>query len=473
MAFSKRYTLKELSISIDKSSTLTPSEEISNLAVSDGIYDIRNLAKEIAVHESLDSPSLRMDITMIDTVDFNAFLSGNELVKLNLITDSDPTGDGLNIIMRVFKIGSVVKQERTQLYTLHCVSPEVYNNEVNRVFKSFIGKESGTEAVKKIVTDNLKASKKMKGGIFEDSSGIIQFISPNWRPFDTISYISDKIVRASNKNQSGFLFFENKLGYNFVSIDYLCSSLNPTYNNPLKYSYTQKNIQQTGGGYYNIEMVKFPDKYNHLEKMRSGTYSSAILSLNVPNIFESGITDSGRKKESSKGRSATPSGTKLTPTVVSVKSIFGIANKLESQFPYPESVSNYLYDGKQGAKDTLFPARSKLRILPGLSKQSSTGNTANNGNQANRDTIAVSAYANARYQLLNTIQLTIVVPGNTSIVTGNVISVSIPKSLQSGGRVIEDPLYSGKYLVIGLTHRYSAEGVTTTLVLARDSIKRA
>ena len=40
------------------------------------------------------------------------------------------------------------------------------------------------------------------------------------------------------------------------------------------------------------------------------------------------------------------------------------------------------------------------------------------------------------------------------------------------GKVQEDKNYSGKYLVAGLSHTWNKEGVTTTLELIRDSVRK-
>ena len=84
-------------------------------------------------------------------------------------------------------------------------------------------------------------------------------------------------------------------------------------------------------------------------------------------------------------------------------------------------------------------------------------------------------YASARYSLLKSVQLTIVVPGNPALTVGQILKVSIPASKQTAGdngKVLEDRKYSGKYIIAGLTHTYKREGLTTELKLTRDSVKK-
>ena len=82
------------------------------------------------------------------------------------------------------------------------------------------------------------------------------------------------------------------------------------------------------------------------------------------------------------------------------------------------------------------------------------------------------SYASARLSLLNTLTLTIKVPGNTALYAGAVITTEIPSSQQTpnSDTVELDTKYSGKYLIKGLRHMYNGKGITTQLNLCRDSV---
>jgi hypothetical protein len=86
--------------------------------------------------------------------------------------------------------------------------------------------------------------------------------------------------------------------------------------------------------------------------------------------------------------------------------------------------------------------------------------------------MAVAEYAAARYNLLQAVQLTITVPGNSALTAGSLIKIRIPASSEKNRAVKEDLRYSGKYLISGLTHTLKTEGVTTKLTLTRDSVMK-
>ena len=427
-------------------------------------YDFRDIMESMEYYESIDSPFLRCDFTIIDSIDFNKLLIGGEKVSVNVVTNSSGEKP-IELKLRVFKIGSLVKQERGQIYILHCVSPEAYANEMNKVFKPFgpIGKNV-ENIPKHICSEYLKApKKKTKDGNFEKHSKI-SFISTNWRPVEAIAYMSDKVTRvegsgggkASNK-QSGFLFFENRYGFNFKSLDALCLGDGiPKDEDIFEYTYVQQGNDPPANGAYTIESISYPDRANHLRNMRMGTFKTTSLSISLPTPTNSNASDSGSSDETA------PAGTIHSPKELSYVQVFSKADTIHKRKPYELPADLEAFKGA---------TRIKYRALPGLKNQNSQGDPQN-GTDSDTDTMAVAEYAAARYNLLQAVQLTITVPGNSALTAGSLIKIRIPASQEKSRAVKEDLRYSGKYLISGLTHTLKTEGVTTKLTLTRDSVMK-
>ena len=51
-------------------------------------YDIRDLVIDFTYTESIDSPFLRVDFSMVDAIDFNKLLIGGEIITVKLTTES-------------------------------------------------------------------------------------------------------------------------------------------------------------------------------------------------------------------------------------------------------------------------------------------------------------------------------------------------------------------------------------------------
>lgn len=459
---SKQYKLNELSIEIQPE--IDPNEKIDAKARQKGerVFDMAAIVASFKYVESIESPFLRCDITVVDATDFNKMLRGGETVSINLVTDSSKDSP-LNIKLRVYKIGSVIKRERAQMFVLHCVSPEAYNNELNKVFNAF-GPGEGSKNVdnipRHIVKKYLKAdNKKAREKNFEAHSKL-SFISPNWRPTDCIAYIGDKVTRQNGKGnvstaQSGYMFFENKDGFQFRSIDGMCEGALMEDRDKFKYTYTQQGVEGTSG-FYNIETVQFPDKANHIEKMRYGAYKSLAIGISIPKPTDSSMTQTGATSD----KKSSPAGTISGPREMKFGDLFKRASTLEKEPPY-----------KVGKMMEASPTRNKIRIVPAFKNQAGLGD-ANNGTTTHIDTLNVAEYAAARYNLLKAIKLEVEVPGNTGLGAGHIIQVAIPAAKQEGKTVKEDLIYSGHYLIASLQHIYRKEGITTKMTLLRDSIKK-
>ena len=135
----------------------------------DNAFDLRSLCSQFKIIQSVDSPTMRMEILIYDTADMARLLNGNEYVKLTIKTDS--SGDEeLEIIQKVFKIGEVTKSERAQTYILYTTSPSTALNETNRVFEAFVDKP-GSASIEDIEKKYLKETKHK---FWEPASGILK-----------------------------------------------------------------------------------------------------------------------------------------------------------------------------------------------------------------------------------------------------------------------------------------------------------
>ena len=276
--------------------------------------------------------------------------------------------------------------------------------------------------------------------------------------------MSDKVTRvegsgggkASNK-QSGFLFFENRYGFNFKSLDALCLGDGiPKDEDIFEYTYVQQGNDPPANGAYTIESISYPDRANHLRNMRMGTFKTTSLSISLPTPTNSNASDSGSSDETA------PAGTIHSPKELSYVQVFSKADTIHKRKPYELPADLEAFKGA---------TRIKYRALPGLKNQNSQGDPQN-GTDSDTDTMAVAEYAAARYNLLQAVQLTITVPGNSALTAGSLIKIRIPASQEKNRAVKEDLRYSGKYLISGVTHTLKTEGVTTKLTLTRDSVMK-
>ena len=431
--------------------------KIEIVTKDDKKWNIEEMVMDFEYFESIEAPFLRCDFTILDAVDFNLKIQGGEKINVNITTGSAIKDEKLKITMQVYKIGSIVKSERGQMYVLYTVSPEMYNNEQFKVFKAFgPGSKNDKDNVPlHICKEFLKADKKINEDNFENHTKYT-FISPSWKPVDAIMFLSDKITRLKNSRgsdkQSGYLFWENVHGFNFRSIDSIAEG--GATKNVYTYSYTQKGTEPANKQ-YTIENIQYPDKANHLKSMRMGIYKSAAIGITLPAPKDAFAPNSNSTENQ-------PGGTMNKAQVMTYEKLFSKATTVEKVPPF--ETPEFLSESE--------PTRIKYRVLPGMKNQA-TRSAPKNGTDSDRDYMAVAEYASARYTLLKTIQLSIEVPGNVGLVAGSLIKLVIPGSRQKGANVKQDRKFSGLYVIAGLKHIYKRDGMTTSLELVRDSLPRS
>jgi len=429
--------------------------------------DIKSIISEFVWFESIDSPFIRLDVGILDSTDLDTRLFGTEMLDIEFSTfagQEEGKKEGrCKATFKMYKIGSVLKSERAKMYILHFAPEQMYFNEANRAFGMFGVKNGKPDLVQEMLKKHLKIPNK---DIFVEAHTPMNVICPNWRPVDAISYLTDKVSRVgkgknsktgkkgTSKKQAGFLFWQNKHGYNFASIDMLCEQ-----NAINEFIYGQKNVNSNDpvADMNRIESIKYPDRANQLEKLRNGIYKTTTFGVVMAAPTMSTLPNSGASTDEEG-----PEGTVMGPVVSQILQLFGKASTLEKEFPYDlEAIEEFL---------ELHPTRSRMKILPKMTQQDSN-NMDGGAEEESASILNASSYASQRWYLLNTHTLTIKIPGNTRMFAGAVIKVKIPTSQQKNkNKLPKDRMFSGKYLIKGVKHVYSNTGMTTELFLCRDSL---
>ena len=106
---SKVVELNEASIAFGETGKMQWNEALSPKArlKGDDVYDIRDLVASVEYYESIDSPFLRADVAIVDSIDLYKSIRGKEVVKIKVTTESSDN-DPLEVVFRVFKLGSFI-----------------------------------------------------------------------------------------------------------------------------------------------------------------------------------------------------------------------------------------------------------------------------------------------------------------------------------------------------------------------------
>ena len=336
----------------------------------------------------------------------------------------------------VYKVSNLDAQHSNEMFTLNLVSREGLTNETSRCQTIYRGNLQTT--VTKILKDDLK-TKKYKSENIEGTSNDYSFIGNNRKPFHVLTWLGPKAVPANGQNSgtageeargtAGFLFYENKDGFNFRSIDSLVSSTKIQTNSADKenipyYLFTQVIEENQTKTNFNILNYNYEKNIDLMKALRVGMYVNKTyfydLYSNTLDIYKYKVKDQ-------------------------VKSKLGGAESIAVSDEFGDSISRIM-------------VRTSDR--GGLKPDGSLSDKLRSG--------ADMAMSYSRYNLLFTQALNMVVPCNVNLKVGGIIHAEFPR-IDRSTNMTSDEEQSGYYLVKELRHHFEGGQMVTSLRLIRDS----
>tara|TARA_B100000989_G_scaffold46738_1_gene30273 strand:- start:97 stop:1464 length:1368 start_codon:yes stop_codon:yes gene_type:complete len=416
------------------------------LTTGGGEFDILPVVQDIVIYESIFSQSISGIITIQDTTDLvnNGPIIGEEKLLIKLLTPQenerpDTVIDYTKTPLDIYKIGAFLGDgEKANVVTLHFASQEVYRNAISSVSRSYKG--SCSEIVDKIFRDKeyLESDKQLT---LEETNGLRKIVFPSMKPFKAIEMLCRQSNSKNFKDSPTYLFYETTKGYNFRSIDGLCSQ------EPIMEYEENVPDRMVSGGKNILSNLKTINEFSIIEPRDT-----------TQNVYE-GMLSSNIK-------------------------VHDIYNKKINYFTY-----NYFdeFDNDTHLEKKPFISEAKDKLSEkGLADYSNAMNfvtITSNGKSFDEpdnypytpdDLEKIVMRRNSRIrQFQNSITLNMTVPGNTSIQAGDVLHISIGASSTVTDRT-DDPNYTGKYLITKIRHTFN-NGLkevrhTINMTVVKDSV---
>lgn len=397
---------------------------------SNGFFqDITNQVIAIQLFEDLFSPFITGTLIVKDSLDLiNLFpFVGEEFVELKIST---PTLKAP--IEGKFYIFKMTDREmigdRTVIYELHFITQEALVDLNKRLSKTFSGKCSDiANTLMSDKTVGLQLSRKL---FVEETKNKTKFVSNFWNPVKCLNHVANTAI---NKNGSpSYLFFENRIGFNFVSLESLYT------NNDVIQEFVFDNYirdDRSGGGniknipedYRRIREIHIPVAFDYMDRIRSGVYGSKQYSHDLTTKrFGSKNFDMLQSFQTDKH---------LNPYAMASKTII---------YRYASVITNApkYYSNFSGYGDSTDSATIQKRVS--LMKQADC----------------------------NKIQL--IVPGRTDYTVGQKTVVNLnkmePISKQDTNTL--DKIFSGAYIIGAINHYIDREKHECTMELFKESLLR-
>lgn len=261
------------------------------LTAPNGVYlDIRNQVIAIQLFEDLFSPFITGTLVVKDSLDLlnNVPFLGEEYLSLSISTPTLTKGK-IQGEFYIFKMANrELSGDREVVYELHFITQEAIIDMNKRISKAFDGKAS--DIAKTIITDKEVGLQIPEGSInVEETKNSLKFISNFWTPVRSLTYLCDHAVNT--KGSPTFLFFQNRAGFNFISLDLLYSNNDVievfTYDNYQRDKQSNgKDAKNIAEDYKRIRRLAVPVVFDYVDRLSGGMiaskqYSFDIISKNV------------------------------------------------------------------------------------------------------------------------------------------------------------------------------------------------
>lgn len=424
MSFNAKNTLRFAGdVNIDSVMITTPK----------GVYqNVTGQTLAINIYEDIFSPFITGSLILKESFDFsNMFpLLGEEVLDLVITTPQIPNGK-ITGRFHIYKMSNKTQVgDKTTMYELNFISIESLIDMNKKVSKVYSGKIS--DLIKQFIVDQVDGMESTKQYVIENTRNSIKYISNFWNPIKNLTFLADNAI--SETQSPSFLFFENRDGFNFRSLENLYKG--NVVQKFVRDRYTRDNFD-LGGNALNItedfkRIVDYDivDSYDYIDRLRSGMLSSKLMSY-----------DSTKKTYTVKNYSA-PSrfGSQIHLNPHPLFSAAPVSRAVSKFFLYPRAFETF----------TSFGDTTNARII-----QERT-----------------SFLKMAEAQKLN-----ITVPGRCDYTVGQVVEVFLTKNQpikkSETQDDITDKILSGKYLISAINHSIKHSGHDCMLELVKDSSMKA
>jgi hypothetical protein len=392
-------------------------EELS-LLTQEGIkIDLTQFLVELNIFEDIFSNSLQGNIVLVDSRNIINILNlkGEETLFVKLRT---PSFDETQVISKEFityKISDrkVIKDNNTQMFTIHFVSPELLLDTALPLYLPFDGLVDSVIA--DIFNGYIKINTKLK--VISTAINAVKFISPGWSPFKCINWLASKAILNGNNN---LVFYESNKNFYLVSIDKLYENVASIGT----YVISPANIDLATGKDINRQMfivkeAKMISSVDQIKNITSGYLANRLIYLDIYN-----------KK-------------------------FDLVDYQHADYSRfnTDKNGNSFFDATLFRKNTIRNPSSNIKFYPKNEKLFDEFEESNINERMDE------IHGNRLSSMLEVtnLKLNILVPGRTDIEAGMVLDFLYPHTTTRGESDVAlglyDTLYSGKYLITAIHHR--------------------
>ena len=402
--------------------------------------DIKNLIIEFNLYEDIFTNTISGDVLVNDSNDLLSFLAltGNDYISFLLEKPALECS-----IEKTYKIVSVSNRRLTnntnESYILHFTAEEMVLSEQYRVSKSYKNKKV-SEIVRDICDSylNINTFKQINYNTLdiEETNNTLNLIVPNLKPLESLNWLSNYAQSKSSISPSTYLFYQNRNGFNFKSLQtlYETPTINSYYYEPKNLTMANSNYKDLAKDLTNVIAYEIINQFNMLDSISSGAYANKLISVDLINqsyintLFD---YDSYFKTSKHLNKSNLLTNAKNSKGDVANKTPEGVLRLTTSL--NKQSINPYVLSKKQNIKDSQIEKFIPHRL--------------------------------SEMAMINTNRIRLVIPGDPLLTVGKTINFNLPVvGIKGSNGKMNDPYYSGKYLITAVRHKADQTGVFQSII---------
>lgn len=248
------------------------------------IQNIANQVLGLEIYEDIFSPFITGVAVVKESFDLINLMPfvGEEFLNININTPTLEDKHAINQQFYIFKISNkILSGDRTAYYELHFISKEAIvdvNKKMSRAYGGLI-----SDLAKELITSKEFGLESTKTVNIETTSNRTKFISNFWSPVKCLSYLTGTAATVSGG--ANYLFFENRKGLNFVSIESLYGQ--ELYQRFTKDNYARdieadgRTVINLNKDYQRIIDMDTPEVSNYMSSAQTGMYSSKMVGSDI------------------------------------------------------------------------------------------------------------------------------------------------------------------------------------------------
>lgn len=402
--------------------------------------DIRNLYTEFNIYEDMLGTCISGNITIYDTLNLlgNAALSGNE--KLRIVVDTPTKNKPIEVEFVIYNISPVINDAsqnsvRAQTYVINFCSKEKILDSAVIVQKSY-----KSSLISDMVMDIMFSYLGTDKTVFVEQTASPQdIIVPGFHPLKAVDWLSTRAV-STNQNPA-FVFFENRYGYYFQSLETLASMAPtdvPTYILTTKGAEIDQGMPDIDRRMRSIKDFQFIGTPDSLHQTKEGIFASTLQTY-----------DPIRMKF-----------TEIPYDIVSGISRFAGVNLGQLPAFVPGSGLNLFANSKRYFATTNY---NRSQTPYGSTHDPALNNSNIEMFQGRRQSILGQA---------ETFKIRMLVNGDVGLTAGTVIDINYPSLDRRTALDVNnlDSTYSGRYLITAVRHKFAIKTHMTVLEVVKGTV---